>query len=108
VKRGLDEPRRGPARSRAVALQYRDLDRLPEVVASGSGRLALEIAAIAERHGIPVERDGELAEMLAALEAGEGVPPESFRLVAELISFLYHADEEWRRGHGFLDALLTR
>ena len=93
-------------REKAVALQYRDLDTLPTICASGVGQLAREIIALARRNNVRVEQDGALTEMLAALRTGDSINPESFRLVAELICFLYHADCDWRKKHGFLDAVM--
>ena len=102
---GASVPRK-KLRDKAVALQYKNLDMLPTILASGTGQLARRIIQLAEEHNVRVEKDSVLAEMLAALSVGDTICPESFRLVAELICFLYQVDLDWRQKHSFLEPLL--
>lgn len=64
----------------------------PFVSAAGHGLLAEEMIALAERHGIPVERDPALASLLGTLQVGQFLPPELYQAIAELLVFLYDLD----------------
>ena len=75
---------------KAAALRYdRGQDRAPRVVASGRGPIADRLVAVAESHGVPVQRDAALADALTRLELDREIPPELFAAVAEVIGFLY-------------------
>ena len=93
-------------REHAIALQYKNLDELPQVVATGVGDFARQIVSIAKENQIPVQKNSALIGQLSQVRVGEGVSPESFELVAELVSFLFHTDRKWREQHGFLDKVL--
>lgn len=93
-------------REKAVALQYDDPNDLPRVTASGCGEIAKRIIAIAEEHGVPIQRSDALAELLSTVRHGDEIPPESYALAAEVISFLYHVDKAWRESHQFLEPLI--
>ena len=95
--------RKAENRRQAVALQYSSAEDLPRVLTSGSGHLAEHILELAKQHNIPVHENTTLAEILACLPQGTSIPPETFRLVAEVVCFLYHVDEQWRKEHGFLE-----
>ncbi|HFE51913.1 MAG TPA: hypothetical protein ENK07_00590 [Bacteroidetes bacterium] len=85
-------------RKTAVALSYEPSeDRAPKVVASGKGKLAEAILAIAAQHGVPVKEDADLAELLARLDLGEEVPPELYRVVAEVFAWLYRVKKKNER-----------
>jgi len=102
TKDSAQRPTTKRVREKAVALQYSDLKELPKITATGVGEIAKRIVALAKEHNVPVQEDNTLAEMLSALDAGDYISPESYRLVAEVISFLYHADREWRDEHSFV------
>lgn len=93
-------------RDQAVALQYNQTERLPRVLASGTGEVARHILRLAEEHHVPIKQNEPLAEMLSKLDAGAVIPPETYGLVAEIISFLFHTDEEWRKKHSFLEGTM--
>jgi flagellar biosynthesis protein len=93
-------------KAQAVALQYNHLEDLPRIVASGSGEVARRIIEIAQENDVPVQRDEVLSAILGQLNVGSYIPPETFRLVAEVISFLFHADKEWREKHPELESVL--
>ena len=90
----------------AAALQYNERERTPRVLAGGSAEIADAIIEAAEQHGIPIQKDEALAAVLSTLRPGELIPPETYRLAAELITFLYESDEEWAKGHEFLEGIL--
>ncbi|MBX7138332.1 MAG: EscU/YscU/HrcU family type III secretion system export apparatus switch protein [Oligoflexia bacterium] len=91
------------SRERAVALSYSSMDQLPTIVANGAGELARQILALANKYHIPVQQDHALTEMLSKLDIGAAISPETFRAVAEVVSFLYHVDQEWQASHPFLE-----
>ena len=93
-------------RKHAVALQYSSMEDLPRVLANGAGELAEHILRMAREHNIPIREDTTLTEILSCLPLGAAIPPETFRLVAEIVCFLYYVDEEWRKQHEFLEAVL--
>lgn len=72
----------------AVALYY-DQENAPRVTAKGEGELAEQILALAEEHGVPLEKDPELAAMLAQIPLGDEIPESLYRVVAEVIAFAY-------------------
>ncbi|NOZ57011.1 MAG: EscU/YscU/HrcU family type III secretion system export apparatus switch protein [Calditrichaeota bacterium] len=89
---------RKDGRKAAVALSYEPSeDKAPRVVASGKGKVAEAILAIAAQHGIPVKEDADLAELLAKLDLGEEVPPELYRVVAEVFAWLYRVKKKRER-----------
>jgi flagellar biosynthesis protein len=92
-------PDRRVPRRRAAALRYWGTDA-PRVVASGQGRLAERILAVAREQGIPVREDAALAEALAALDAGTEVPPELYRAVAEALLWAYRLQRRSIPGPG--------
>ncbi len=91
-----DPPTPPAPRQKAVALEYREKDRAPRVLASGAGEVAKRILELAREHDIPISEDATLTDMLSQLQVGSTISPESYRLVAEIISFLYHTDKRWR------------
>lgn len=91
---------------KAVALQYDDPCELPRILASGVDELADSIIALARKNDIPIHQDGALANLLAQSSPGDTITKKSFRLVAEVISFLYHSDQEWRQNHKKLKTVL--
>lgn len=90
---------------RAVALQYSEKEKIPKILATGSGDLARQIVELALANKIPVEKDETLASLLSQLKPGDAIPPETYRLLAEIIAFLYESDQEWRESHKFLDGI---
>ncbi len=91
--------KRHPPPKNAVALHY-DGKRAPRISAKGRGAVAEEIIALAEQHGIPLQRDRELVELLAQLELNEEIPRELYLAVAEVIAFAYMVTERFPSGWG--------
>lgn len=84
-----DEEKEGTA----VALRYvSGEDRLPDIVARGSGPIAAQILQLAAQHGIPVHRDEALVSILSRLDPGLPIPAAAFAAVAEILAFLYRVD----------------
>ena len=88
--------------NRAIALEYKDQDSLPKVLASGSGTIADKIVSLAQQHGVPVAENSGLCEMLMKLKPDQSISQETFGLVAQVLTFLYHVDSQWRAEHQFV------
>lgn len=75
----------------AAALAYTPGEEgAPRVVASGQGRVAEKILALAREHGIPIHEDPALAAALAAVNPGAEIPPELYSVVASVLVYIYH------------------
>jgi flagellar biosynthesis protein len=83
-----------PKRQIAVALSYdpAGLAEAPKVVASGRGKTAEHILALAYAKGIKVREDADLAEVLAAVEVDSVIPLSAFMAVAEILAYVYRAN----------------
>lgn len=86
---------------KAVALTYEAAKReAPEVVASGCGRVAEQIIALARAHGIHIKQDPDLVEVLSKLDIGDVIPPELYAVVAEILAFVYRVNAKKQAPHG--------
>lgn len=82
-----------PVRQTAVALKDGTLEgKLPEITASGRGKIAEKILELAFANDIKVREDSALAEMLAAMDIDSPIPSEAFMAVAEILSYVYKAN----------------
>jgi flagellar biosynthesis protein len=80
----------GGSRQRAAALEYHPgNDSAPRVVASGSGKIAERIIALAKDHNVPIYEDPTLAAALATVNLEEEIPPELYLVVAEVFAYIY-------------------
>jgi len=76
--------------NKAVALAYRpESDPAPKVIASGKGRVAQSIIALAREHGIHIHDDPDLVESLSQLELNAEIPTDLYIVVSELLAFVY-------------------
>lgn len=82
----------GPARLRAVALEYGD-QAAPVVVARGEGEVAREILRRAEEQGIWVAENPQLVALLSRVDLEQEIPAELYTAVAVILSWVY-----WLRG----------
>ncbi|MBV8548856.1 MAG: EscU/YscU/HrcU family type III secretion system export apparatus switch protein [Alphaproteobacteria bacterium] len=77
----------------AIAIKGDDTPGSPgHIVASGRGKLAQEILALAFAKGIKVREDAELAQMLVKLDVESPIPTEAIMAVAEILSRVYEAN----------------
>jgi flagellar biosynthesis protein len=82
--------KKASARPTAAALQYAaGRDNAPRVVASGQGRIAEQIIALAKQNQIPVYDDPLLATALSTIDVGQEIPPELYLVVAEVLAYIY-------------------
>src|SRR5947208_184103 len=87
---GAAPPKRWANRKMAVALQYeRGKGGAPSVAATGKGRIADRIIAIAKENGIPIREDADLVQLLAKLDLGDMIPTELYPVIAEVFAFIY-------------------
>lgn len=78
----------------AAALRYTGDLPAPLVVASGRGRLAEAIVAIARESGVTLVEDPELADALARLDVNTLIPESLYEVVAELLAFVMNLRSE--------------
>ena len=81
-------------RSVAVAIKGEEgkPDSLPKIIASGRGKLAEQILALAFAKGVKVREDADLAELLTKLDLDTPIPSEAIIAVAEILAKVYEAN----------------
>jgi len=85
-----EQNRKAFSRSAAAALQYESAtDNAPKVVASGHGKVAEQIIALAQKNNIPIYDDPALAAALSTVDVGAEIPPEMYLVVAEVLAYVY-------------------
>lgn len=85
-------------RKEAVAVRYDNKqDKAPKVVAKGSGLIADQIVAAAEKHTVPVFQNRTLTAMLMAVELDREIPPDLYKAVAEVLAHVYRLDQKRRK-----------
>jgi flagellar biosynthesis protein len=82
---------KNPGLQKAVALFY-DGVNAPHISAKGAGKLAEEIIAIAQEHGVPLCDNPTLVDLLVNLELGDEIPEALYVAVAYIIAFAYQLD----------------
>src|SRR5579862_9862537 len=85
-----------PAGHRAVAVAIQGEEGKPDspakIIASGRGKLAEQILALAFAKGIKVREDADLAELLVKLDLDTPIPSEAIIAVAEILAKVYEAN----------------
>lgn len=87
-----------PDRQVAVAIAGNQGEGQPSVIASGRGKLAEQILAIAFERGIKVREDADLAEVLAALDLDTDIPTEAIMAVADILTRVYQENDRMAAG----------
>lgn len=86
-----------PLKRRAVAVALTANSADPEaparISATGRGKLAEEILAIAFAKGVKVREDADLAELLVQLDLDTPIPSEAISAVAEILAKVYEANQ---------------
>jgi flagellar biosynthesis protein len=86
-------------RQRAAALEYNpEKDRAPRLIASGEGKVAEKIIALAKDHNVPIYEDPLLAAALATVNLEEEIPPELYLVVAEILAYIYRISGRSKTG----------
>ena len=85
-----------PPGGRAVAVAIKADEGKPDspakIIASGRGRVAEQILAMAFAKGVKVREDADLAELLAKLDLDTPIPSEAIIAVAEILAKVYEAN----------------
>jgi flagellar biosynthesis protein len=77
-------------RLHATALGYDpEKDSAPRVLASGQGKIAEQIIALAQANGIQIREDPVLAMALSGIDINAEIPPELYTVVAEILAYVY-------------------
>lgn len=78
-------------RSVAVAIKQDGAEHegKPKLVASGRGKIAEQIVAMALEKGVKVRQDADLAELLSTLDLDTPIPAEAIIVVAEILARVY-------------------
>jgi flagellar biosynthesis protein len=73
----------------ASAVGYKPEDPAPVLLASGRGRQADQIIAIAQKEGIAVVEDAALASLLeTSAKPGDFIPPWCWEAAAKILAFV--------------------
>ncbi len=85
-----------PPGGRAVAVAIQGDEDKPDspakIIASGRGKLAEQILAMAIAKGVKVREDADLAELLTKLDLDTPIPSEAIIAVAEILAKVYEAN----------------
>ena len=68
----------------------------PQVVASGQGKIADKIIAMAGEAGVHIQEDRDLVELLAKVPIGDEIPVELYQTVAEVLAFVYQVNKRYK------------
>lgn len=74
---------------KAAALHY-DRKNTPTISATGTGKTAEDIIAVAGKYGIPLYENKALADMLSQMPVGTEIPKDLYYVIAEIIAFAYY------------------
>jgi len=78
----------------ASAIGYSSGAPAPELLASGRGREAERIIAIAREEGIEVVEDAALAALLDKVNPGDFIPPWCWESAAKILAFIMKMDKK--------------
>ena len=91
-------PRPKSERALAIAIEAGATQEAPaRIVATGRGKLAEAILAVAFAHGVRVRSDADLADLLAKLELERPIPTEAIVAVAEILAKVYEANAAYAK-----------
>jgi flagellar biosynthesis protein len=79
---------------KAAALGYDPKEGVPRILASGRGREAEHIVALAKTAGITIMEDGALAALLDAVEPGDFIPPWCWEAAARILAFVISKEKK--------------
>lgn len=85
--------RKGPS---AAVVRYDDrIDAAPTVVAQGTGEIARQLIALAQKNDIPIQEDSSLIQNLLDMDLGENIPPQLYSVMAEIFLLLEEIDRNY-------------
>ncbi|MDR2943011.1 MAG: EscU/YscU/HrcU family type III secretion system export apparatus switch protein [Treponema sp.] len=79
----------------ASAIGYKPGDYAPSLLASGRGRTAEQIIAVAQSAGVAVIEDSALAALLdTSAKPGDFIPPWCWSAAAKILAFVMKTDNQ--------------
>jgi flagellar biosynthesis protein len=82
-------------RKLASAIGYKSGDFAPSLLASGRGREAEQIIAVAQSAGVAVVKDAALAALLdTSAKPGDFIPPWCWEAAAKILAFVIKTDKQ--------------
>jgi len=78
----------------ASAISYSKGEPAPMLLASGQGRTAEQIIAIAQEEGITIVEDAPLAALLDSVTPGDYIPPWCWEAAAKVLAFVLKSSSE--------------
>ena len=80
----------------AAVLRYDEAqDKIPSIIAHGSGQVAGKIIELAKKNNIHMEEDASLVANLLDVDLGEGVPPQLYAVIAEIFILLEEMEKSY-------------
>ncbi|WP_212965365.1 EscU/YscU/HrcU family type III secretion system export apparatus switch protein [Lederbergia ruris] len=78
----------------AAVLRYDESDsqQAPQVVAQGTGAMAVKLMEMAKEHGIHMQEDASLVGQLMDIDLGNNVPPQLYSVIAEILLMIEEID----------------
>ncbi|MBS4178272.1 EscU/YscU/HrcU family type III secretion system export apparatus switch protein [Lederbergia citrea] len=67
----------------------------PQVVAQGTGAVAVKIMDLAQQHGVQMQEDANLVSHLLDIDLGNNVPPQLYSVIAEILILLEEMDKNY-------------
>ncbi|MCJ7843300.1 EscU/YscU/HrcU family type III secretion system export apparatus switch protein [Lederbergia sp. NSJ-179] len=64
----------------------------PQVVAQGTGAVAVKLMEMAKEHGIYMQEDASLVGQLLDIDLGNNVPPQLYSVIAEILLMIEEMD----------------
>ncbi|MBW8349442.1 EscU/YscU/HrcU family type III secretion system export apparatus switch protein [Bacillus sp. IITD106] len=81
--------------SAAVIRYDESQDKAPQVVAHGTGAVAMKIMELAKEHGVAMQEDASLVGQLLDIDLGDNVPPQLYSVIAEILLLLEEMDRNY-------------
>ncbi|WP_062108974.1 EscU/YscU/HrcU family type III secretion system export apparatus switch protein [Bacillus niameyensis] len=82
--------KKGPS---AAVLRYDEAEGgAPQVVAQGTGAMAVKIMEMAKEHGVHMQEDPSLVSHLLDIDLGSNVPPQLYTVIAEILLLIEEMD----------------
>ncbi|MEK3888046.1 EscU/YscU/HrcU family type III secretion system export apparatus switch protein [Bacillus sp. FSL K6-3431] len=73
----------------AAVIRYDEAEGgAPQVVAQGTGTLAVKIMELAKEHDVQMQEDASLVGHLLDIDLGNNVPPQLYSVIAEILILL--------------------
>jgi flagellar biosynthesis protein len=83
-------------RKLASAIGYNDGDFAPLLLASGRGREAEQIIAVAQSAGVEIVEDAALAALIdTSAKPGDFIPPWCWEAAAKILAFIIETDKQF-------------